>query len=228
MPDLPRTPQHERRARTRSALLAAAGRVFAERGYHGATLEDVVAEAGVSKGALYHYFHSKQELFLALLEELLGEGLDDAQALIAERGPEQEHVVLAAEGFLRRVGRDPRWLSLLLEFLAYGSRDPQVRAGVSAHFIKPTRRRIADLIQRHSPPGLDRSGLSAEELAVAAAALMNGLAIERAFDPAGVPDDLAGRVIGSLTAGVKAQTESGTRRARKRSSSSVKGVKRSS
>src|SRR6266536_2660256 len=91
-----RTPQVERRARTESALLSAAGRVFAERGYHGATLEDIAAEASVSKGALYHHFSSKQGLFLALLERGLSAGLDDAEGLIAKDGFGRDHVGLAA------------------------------------------------------------------------------------------------------------------------------------
>ncbi len=200
-----RTPQHERRARTRSALLAAAARVFADRGYHGATLEDVVVEAGVSKGALYHYFPSKQKLFLALLEERLGAGMDDAEALIAERAPEQDQVGLAAEGFLRRAGH-PRWLPLLLEFLAYGSRDEQAGAGVVEHFMRPARERVAAMLRRVAPEGLDGAALSVEELSVGIAALGNGLAIERAFDPESVPGDLVGRLLGVLIAGLQAQS----------------------
>jgi AcrR family transcriptional regulator len=206
MPSVARMPQHERRARTRSALLGAAGRVFAERGYHGATLEDVVAEAGVSKGALYHYFSSKQELFLALLEEHLAEGMDDAEALIAEPGPEQGQIGLAAEGFLRRVGHDPRWLPLLLEFLAYGSRDEQARAGVVEHFTRPARDRVAVMLHRLPPETLDGAAASIEELSVGIAALANGLAIERAFDPEAVAEDLFGRLLGVLIAGLEAQS----------------------
>src|SRR2546421_3415411 len=81
-----RTPQRERRARTRAALLRAAGRVFAEHGFHRATLEAVAAGAGVSKGALFHYFPSKEQLFLALLEDRLGAGVGDIEAGLAERG----------------------------------------------------------------------------------------------------------------------------------------------
>ncbi len=121
MPPVSRTPQHERRARTRAALLRAAGRVFAEHGYHRATLEDVTAAAGVSKGALYHYFPSKEQLFLALLEDRLGAGISEVEAVVAERGSDNEHLGAAMETFLRRINRDPRWLPLLLEFLAYGS-----------------------------------------------------------------------------------------------------------
>src|SRR3954447_5768797 len=54
--------------RTRSLLLQAAGSGFARRGYHVATLADVAAEAGFTKGAVYSNFESKEDLFLALVD----------------------------------------------------------------------------------------------------------------------------------------------------------------
>lgn len=54
--------------RTRELLLDAAARLFAARGYHRTTIEDVVAEAGVAKGTVYWYYRSKKALFLAIIE----------------------------------------------------------------------------------------------------------------------------------------------------------------
>src|SRR3954454_19188950 len=64
-----RQTQPERRQKTRTRLLAAATRVFARHGYHAATLDEIAAEAGFTKGALYYNFASKEELFLALLDQ---------------------------------------------------------------------------------------------------------------------------------------------------------------
>lgn len=52
----------------RDELLDAAAGLFARRGYHATTIEDVVAEAGVAKGTVYWYYRSKKALFLAVLE----------------------------------------------------------------------------------------------------------------------------------------------------------------
>src|SRR4249920_557563 len=62
------TPER-RRALTRRHLLEAAGVVFARQGFHGATLDEVAATAGFTKGAVYSNFTSKDDLFLALLED---------------------------------------------------------------------------------------------------------------------------------------------------------------
>src|SRR5580698_9295265 len=63
----PLTPERRRR-QTRDHLLDAAAQVLAERGFHGASLDEVAAAAGFTKGAVYSNFKNKEDLFLALLE----------------------------------------------------------------------------------------------------------------------------------------------------------------
>ena len=73
-----RRTQAERSATTRGALLEAARSLFAERGFAGAGREEIAERAGVTRGALYHHFASKHELFAAVVEEMeaeLGERL---------------------------------------------------------------------------------------------------------------------------------------------------------
>jgi AcrR family transcriptional regulator/protein-L-isoaspartate O-methyltransferase len=65
-----RRTQPERRAATRGALVAAARELFAERGYAGVGTEEIVQRAGVTRGALYHHFSGKQELFHAVYEHV--------------------------------------------------------------------------------------------------------------------------------------------------------------
>lgn len=63
------TRQAQRSAATRTALIRVARRLFAERGYAGTATEDVVKRARVTRGALYHHFHDKRDLFAAVLDE---------------------------------------------------------------------------------------------------------------------------------------------------------------
>ena len=68
----PRT-QSERRDATRAALIAAARRLFAADGYDAVSAEQIVAAAGVTRGALYHHFDGKRGLFEAVFVEIEGE-----------------------------------------------------------------------------------------------------------------------------------------------------------
>jgi AcrR family transcriptional regulator len=68
-----RRTQAERRATTRAALIAAGRRLFAERGYEAVSSEEIVVAAGVTRGALYHHFDGKRDLFAAVFEEVEAE-----------------------------------------------------------------------------------------------------------------------------------------------------------
>jgi AcrR family transcriptional regulator len=65
-----RRSQAERRSATRRALLDAGRELFAQRGFSGAGQEDIVARAGVTRGALAHHFGTKQRLFRAVVESI--------------------------------------------------------------------------------------------------------------------------------------------------------------
>src|SRR5829696_10064447 len=71
----------ETQHRTREALLAAAAKVFARRGYHRATVEEIASEAGFTIGALYSNFAGKEELFLALADRQVGQRAEDIRAI---------------------------------------------------------------------------------------------------------------------------------------------------
>jgi len=61
------------REQRRRAILEAAARVFARKGYQRATMREVATEAGISPGTIYLYFHNKRDLLLSIAERLLGE-----------------------------------------------------------------------------------------------------------------------------------------------------------
>jgi AcrR family transcriptional regulator len=78
--------QAERSAATRAALVAAARPLFASRGYAGVATEELVRAAGVTRGALYHQFGGKEELFAAVFEQVEAEVAEGIGRILAGGG----------------------------------------------------------------------------------------------------------------------------------------------
>jgi AcrR family transcriptional regulator len=83
---------------TRGALVDAARGMFSERGYAGVSTEEIVQAAGVTRGALYHHFKDKQDLFTAVVEQVEQEVLERVgAAAVTETDPwEQQRVAVGA------------------------------------------------------------------------------------------------------------------------------------
>lgn len=192
----PRTAR-PRRDEVRTRVLAAAARVVAERGLAGASLDQVAAAAGFTKGAVYSNFASKDELFLALLDEQVTRRVASVEAAL-RAAPDLPAALAAVAGELTRP--DPAEQLLLVEFWSRAVRDPQVRAEFVA-FRRDLRARIADVAAHFlaERPGA-AAGWDPESLALVVVTLANGLALEGVPDPGAVPEGLVSRVLGALVA----------------------------
>jgi len=99
-----RLPVQERAQATRKRLLAAARRVFTERGFADASLEEIAERAGVTRGPLYHYFDDKRDLFRAvhaeIEDELASQIASRIQARAAAASDAWEQVRLGAQTYL--------------------------------------------------------------------------------------------------------------------------------
>jgi AcrR family transcriptional regulator len=91
-----RTKHTERSEATRAGLVAAARPLFAQRGFAGVGTEEIVRAAGVTRGALYHQFRDKQELFAAVFEQLEAELAQRVAAAGAAAGPSNPLAALRA------------------------------------------------------------------------------------------------------------------------------------
>ena len=87
------TAAHEQEVRDR--IVHGALRVFGERGYHGATMQDVVRESGLSIGAIYTWFKSKDDLFVAACDVASGRGFGELAARLAAGHTVAEKLAIA-------------------------------------------------------------------------------------------------------------------------------------
>ena len=93
--------QAERSEATRGALIGTARRLFADRGYAEVGTEEIVRAAGVTRGALYHHFDGKRELFAAVYEEVERQLVERiAASAMASAGDPMEALQAGAEAFL--------------------------------------------------------------------------------------------------------------------------------
>ena len=181
-------------------MLEAAAEVVAERGLAGASLDQVAAAAGFTKGAVYSNFASKDELFLALLEDHSARRIQAVQGALARaRGVPEALAAVAAE-----LGRPDTGSQLLLvEFWQRAVRDRAVRSAF-VRSRRALRARVADaaagFLDAH--PAADGNGRPWDpaELAVVLVALANGLALEALPDPDAVPEGAVDRVLRTLVA----------------------------
>jgi TetR/AcrR family acrAB operon transcriptional repressor len=163
-------------ADTRTKILCSANRVFAKHGYHGATLDLVAHDAGMTKGAVYWHFSSKSDLFLALCEQSLDQLLDrlpkQVDEVLASANPMEALSLLLASEF-ESCKKDNGERSLLFFEFVSNSRDPQVRAKLNKAFaglITETSKILEDMQDRR----LIAADASPRDLAVTLHALING------------------------------------------------------
>jgi AcrR family transcriptional regulator len=110
-----RRTQAERAAETREALIGAARPLFAEHGFSEVALETIVRAAGVTRGALYHHFADKTELFAAVFERVEGEvaaRMGDAISAAGETDPLE--VMKLGAGFWLDACSDPEVQRIVL------------------------------------------------------------------------------------------------------------------
>ena len=185
------------RSETRERILQAAGEVFTSRGYDGASLDQVAAAAGLTKGAVYSSFSGKDELFFALVADRLEERL--AVVADAADGQRDLHQLFDdAEDDLAALFTTQRdWQLLFIECWIRAVRDPERRVAW-ARQRRAARAVIADFFERQAVATGDSLPAPAADLALAAMALSNGLAMEYIADPESADPGLFARVLGQL------------------------------
>jgi AcrR family transcriptional regulator len=200
----------EQRALTRARLLDAARRVFARRGFHAASLEEIASEAGATTGAIYSNFAGKEDLFLALFEDHVASQVRKYREIFARGRNLEERSRGGADDWMDYLREEPDSFPLLIEFWSYAVRDPQLRPKYAAR-LAAFRETFAELIEEGArdldielPPGF------ALRMGTVINALGNGLALEKIADPDSVPDDLLGSTLALIFEALISAQGSGT------------------
>ena len=179
----------EAQEQTRERVVAAAAKVFARRGYHRATVDEIASEAGFTIGALYSNFAGKQELFLAIADRQVEQRAGEFRAIAEVAEGEGDASSEAAAQFRNVLEADPDWPLLFYEFWSLSVRNPELQ-GELAKRRDAIRDALAETLERVAKRHGFELRFPAPVLATAIAASLNGLAFERAADPKALPDDV--------------------------------------
>lgn len=190
----------EKQARTRAQLIATAAKVFARRGFHGASVEEIAEEAGYSHGAVYSNFEGKADLFLAVFEEYMAERvreLAETQVSLPEDAPLEARARALADQWMDRFARDRESVVLHMEFIAHADRDPEL-AGRFGTRSAAMREAVSRYISHYQQEAGVELPLPSGELALVLRALGIGLAVESLVSPEAVRHDLYGDFVEQL------------------------------
>ena len=180
--------REEKKAQTRARLLDAAATVFARRGLAAASLDEVADEAGLTKGAVYSNFDSKDDLVNALLHERIDGPLGEIAERVDPDAPIAEQAA-QAETLFRSVWDRERDLFLLgLEFAIHRARSPERKRPPSADW--QLQKAMAAVMERQAAARGVALPLPADELAAGLFALGTGLDLMALNEPERVPDGL--------------------------------------
>ena len=160
----------------REKIIQAAIESFAQTGFDRTKMEDIAKRLGLSKGAIYLYFNSKEDLFLAICEHYLKVMRDQQHSAIFSK---KEDLVLDSEHFyenFRRLeqGKD----RVMLEMVVESTRNSRLKKGMYEHRLK-VYDAVVEHLNRQIEKGFIKKGIDVNGLASAFVALYDGLTVSK-------------------------------------------------
>ena len=165
----------KRETRTQE-ILAAATAVFAQKGFAGASMDDIVQASGLSKGGLYWHFKSKDDLIAAILSQFFNQEMAALDALLYAEGLASQKLQQLGRQVIADVTQMTELLPLSLEFYALAARRQSVRLELQAYF-QQYGSKLATLIQAGIHEGAFDPAVSAEQTALNLVAQFEGLVL---------------------------------------------------
>jgi AcrR family transcriptional regulator len=165
----------------RAQILEAALEVFARQGFHQARMDDIAQASGLSKGALYLYYKSKDAIIGALLHSIFSIMLTRAKAIEGERGTARERILRITQRFANEVERFAPAMPVMLEFYAVAAREGAVRGYLGEMYDE-----YAATLAHVLAQGIERGEFHSDNpqgLAIALIAIWEGMTLLWAMTP---------------------------------------------
>lgn len=207
---LPESAGTRRKENTRAKLVRASLEVFVEKGIDGATVDDLVKAAGFTRGAFYSSFSSKEEVFIALFDEVTAELMAIANSSVESAVADVEvdescsileaddaQVMLAVFEGIRPFGR--QWYLLYSDAIARSLRDEALRAELAGQRER-MRNQIGALLATRLAASAERALLPVEDLAQLLMGIFIDLLVREQLEGRDVTQLAATTILGTLRA----------------------------
>ncbi|MGW1364964.1 TetR/AcrR family transcriptional regulator [Streptomyces chartreusis] len=166
---------------TRRRVLEAAQRLFLTRGYTNTKIGDIAAKAGYTRGAVYSSFSSKEEIFIALIDQRFDAQLEQAWQQVAGSISESDRLSALGRWLSAEIERSREWGMAEIEFAAHASSDPELRSRL-AEIHRAGRAELAEFLEAQCAALGAESPLDPQLLAMIITSLARGLMIEWMVD----------------------------------------------
>ncbi|TYT75416.1 TetR/AcrR family transcriptional regulator [Desulfobotulus mexicanus] len=143
------TKQQLKSRQTQEELMAAAIRIFGEKGYSAATIAEITDYAGYAKGNFYRYWKSKDELFLDIMQARMQQHREERQNRLQETRDGESALEVLVD-FLEALIADDEWPKVFLEFTVQGSCDPEIRERLNNSIYRLSSDLFADILSPYS------------------------------------------------------------------------------
>ena len=165
----------------RNQILDAATKVFVRQGFQHARMDDIVEESGLSKGTLYWYFKSKEDIINAILRRLFTGDLENLESLVQAEGTASERLVRLTNDRVIGMKRMSSLVPIIFDFYAVAVHQQWVQQFIGEYF-KHFRTLLEDLIQQGIDTGEFRP-VNTTKAAISLASLYEGLTLHWLMDP---------------------------------------------
>lgn len=165
-----------KRETRKQEILAAATAVFAQKGFAGASMDDIVQASGLSKGGLYWHFKSKDDLIAAILSQFFDQEMAALDALLQTAGTAPQKLQQLGQQIIADVSQMSELLTISLEFYALAARRQSVRLELQRYF-QQYGNTLATLIRAGIDEGAFDPAVSPQQAALNLVAQFEGLVL---------------------------------------------------
>jgi AcrR family transcriptional regulator len=174
----PRVDVSEKR---KNQILDAAMDTFSKVGFHKARMADIAESSGLSKGSLYWYFKSKNDLINNLLARVFEPELVEFQNLLDDPRPVNQRLVIYADRVAEDMVKMLKWMPLIYDFISLAFRQESIKESIRTYY-----RQNMDILEALIQQGIDSGEIlsdNARDTAIAIGSILEGIVVLWIYDP---------------------------------------------